>query len=72
MDIEEIKEMLFNTNDDSMAGKIAVMAMIRVCQLRETDEICMKNVIKGGALPAAVKSELTFRLEWNNEEEEEE
>ena len=71
MDIEEIKEMLFNLDDEAVAGRIAVMAMIRVCQLRETDEIGMTHVIRGGTLPVEVKSIMTFRLTYNNEGEEE-
>lgn len=72
MDIEEIKDRLFNLNDEAVASKIAVAAMIRVCQLRETDKIGMTHVIRGGTLPVEVKSIMTFRLTYNNEEEEEE
>lgn len=72
MDIEEIKDRLFNLNDEAVAGKIAVMAMIRVCQLRETDETRMEHVLRGGGLPGEVKSIMTFRLIYNNKEEEEE
>ena len=72
MDIEEIKDRLFNLDDEAVLGRIAVMAMIRVCQLRETDELQMENVIRGGGLPVEVKSIMTFRLIYTNKEEEEE